>query len=78
MWTQLKYQAFAEAVRDRQDCKNNFSSCRVHKAGLLFLPQHPYVTLNIEVIVDSSILRAWTPHTNSLSDRNDPYQELFM
>ena len=34
--------------------------------------KHPF---NTEVIVDSSISRAWTPHAISLSDRNDPLWE---
>ena len=32
-------------------------------------------SFNTEVIVDSSISRAWTPHAISLSDRNDPLWE---
>ena len=61
----------------RQDHKNIFSTRQFHKAGLLFLPQHSYVeksskhSLNAEVIVDSSISRAWTQNAIFLSDRND-------
>ena len=32
-------------------------------------------SFNTEVIVDSSISRAWTPHANFLSDMNDPFWE---
>ena len=32
-------------------------------------------SFNREIIVDSSISRAWTPHAISLSDRNDPRWE---
>ena len=32
-------------------------------------------SFNTEVIVDSSISRAWTPHANFLSDMNDPLWE---
>ena len=46
--------------------QNIFSTCQVHKAGLLFLPQCCY---------DSSISRMWTPHAIFLSDRNDPLWE---
>ena len=46
--------------------QNIFSTCQVHKAGLLFLPQCSY---------DSSISPMWTPHVIYLSDRNDPLWE---
>ena len=46
--------------------QNIFSTCQVHKAGLLFLPQCSY---------NSSISRMWTPHAIFLSDRNDPLWE---
>ena len=66
-----------------QDYKNIFSTLQVHKAGLLFLLQRSYVretckySFNTEVIVDSSISRAWTPHAIFLSDRNDPLCECY-
>ena len=47
----------------------------VPSSALLRVGKSRKHSFNTEVIVDSSISRAWTPHAIFLSDRNDPLWE---